>query len=311
VITNFTPNSSASGWFDDEKFGFIILDGNGAVFGTLQGNAKEVLHKFTVDLPKKHGRGGQSALRFARLRMEKRHNYLRKTSEIATDLFIEKNKINVRGLIIGGSADFKTDLVQSNMFGVCLKEKIIKVVDISHGGELGFNQAIDLAADSLGSIKFIQETQLIKKYFEEISRNTEKFCYGVQDTLHALEMGAVETLICWEHLTIQRFVMKNKSNETEKILHLTPEEEADATSFIDKETGVKLEVEETTSLIDWLVEHYTEYGTNLEIITDSSQEGAQFVNGFGGIGGMLRYKVDFQCFQRDDGNNDEFDLDEY
>ena len=28
----------------------------------------------------KHGRGGQSALRFARLRMEKRHNYVRKVS---------------------------------------------------------------------------------------------------------------------------------------------------------------------------------------------------------------------------------------
>ena len=37
-----------------------------------------MLHKFTVELPKKHGRGGQSALRFARLRMEKRHNYVRK-----------------------------------------------------------------------------------------------------------------------------------------------------------------------------------------------------------------------------------------
>lgn len=39
---------------------------------------RQVLHKFLVDLPKKHGRGGQSALRFARLRMEKRHNYVRK-----------------------------------------------------------------------------------------------------------------------------------------------------------------------------------------------------------------------------------------
>ena len=44
------------------------MDGNGALFGTLQGNTRDVLHKFTVDLPKKHGRGGQSALRFARLR---------------------------------------------------------------------------------------------------------------------------------------------------------------------------------------------------------------------------------------------------
>lgn len=37
-----------------------------------------MLHKFSVDLPKKHGRGGQSAVRFARLRMEARHNYVRK-----------------------------------------------------------------------------------------------------------------------------------------------------------------------------------------------------------------------------------------
>ena len=40
--------------------------------------ALQVLGKFSVELPKKHGRGGQSALRFARLRMEKRHNYVRK-----------------------------------------------------------------------------------------------------------------------------------------------------------------------------------------------------------------------------------------
>lgn len=31
------------------------MDGNGSLFGTLQGNTREVLHKFTVDLPKKHG----------------------------------------------------------------------------------------------------------------------------------------------------------------------------------------------------------------------------------------------------------------
>ncbi len=54
------------------------MDGNGSLFGTLSGNTREVLHKVSVDLPKKHGRGGQSALRFARLRMEKRHNYVRK-----------------------------------------------------------------------------------------------------------------------------------------------------------------------------------------------------------------------------------------
>lgn len=43
---------------DDERFGFIIVDGNGALFATLQGNQRIIQQKITVELPKKHGRGG-------------------------------------------------------------------------------------------------------------------------------------------------------------------------------------------------------------------------------------------------------------
>lgn len=39
------------------------------------------------------GRGGQSALRFARLRMEKRHNYVRKVAETAVQLFITNDRV--------------------------------------------------------------------------------------------------------------------------------------------------------------------------------------------------------------------------
>merc|ERR1719353_2229563 len=101
---------------DDEKFGFLIMDGNGSLYGTVQGNHREVLHKFSVDLPKKHGRGGQSALRFARLRLEKRHNYVRKVAELAVQMFITADKPNVSGLVLAGSADFKNELQTSDMF---------------------------------------------------------------------------------------------------------------------------------------------------------------------------------------------------
>lgn len=69
---------------DDETFGFIVVDGNGALFATLKGNVRTVIQKITVELPKKHGRGGQSANRFARLREEKRDHYVKKVSELAT-----------------------------------------------------------------------------------------------------------------------------------------------------------------------------------------------------------------------------------
>ena len=78
------------------------------------------------------------------------------------------------------------------------------------------------------------------------------------------------------------------------------------------ETGVELELEDNMPFLEWLANNYKQFGATLEIITDRSQEGSQFVRGFGGIGGMLRYKVDFQSLQLDDfDDEDEFDLDDY
>jgi peptide chain release factor subunit 1 len=145
------------------------MDGNGALFGTLAGNTREVVHKFTVDLPKKHGRGGQSALRFARLRMEKRHNYVRKVAEHAVQHFITDDKVNVQGIVLAGSADFKTELNQSDMFDMRLVAKVIKVVDVSYGGENGFNQAIELAAESLSNVKFVQEKKCARPFSVSLS----------------------------------------------------------------------------------------------------------------------------------------------
>lgn len=270
-----------------------VLQGNGALFGTLSGNTRDVVHKFSVDLPKKHGRGGQSALRFARLREEKRHNYVRKVSELAVQNFITADKVNVSGLILAGSADFKNDLNQSDMFDNRLQTKVIKVVDVSYGGENGFNQAIELSSETLGNVKFIQEKKLIGKYFEEISQDTGKVCYGVEDTLKALELGAAETLIVYENLEYTRWVLKT-STGTEVILHTNKTSELDREMFMDKETGQEMEVAEQGSFLEWLAEKYKDFGANLEFVSDRSSEGNQFVKGFGGIGAMLRYKVNFE-----------------
>jgi len=294
---------------DDNKFGFIVMDGNGALFGTLCGNTRDVLHKFTVDLPKKHGRGGQSALRFARLRMEKRHNYIRKVAETAVQLFISNDRPDIEGMILAGTADFKTELSQSDMFDPRLQTKVLKIVDVSYGGENGFNQAIELASEVLSNVKFIQEKKLIGKYFNEISQDTGKFCFGVQDTLKALEMGAIETLIVWENLDITRYVLKNNAKDELVTLNLTPYQEKDKTLFVDQDTGVELELADKCALLEWLANSYKSFGATLELVTDRSQEGSQFCKGFGGIGGILRYRVDFQSMECDSG--DEFYDDDY
>eukprot|EP01038_Epipyxis_sp_PR26KG_P005002 gene5002-6987_t len=295
---------------DDDTFGFIVMDGNGCLYATLQGNTRTILHKFTVDLPKKHGRGGQSALRFARLRLEKRHNYVRKCAEMAVTFFITDNKCNVAGIILAGSADFKTDLFQSDMFDPRLARSVIRTVDVSYGMDPGFNQAIELSAEALANVKLVQEKKLLQRYFDEISQDTGKYCFMVQDTLQALEMSSVETIVVWENLPINRLLVKNTSTGEEKVLHLTPEQEQNDTYFHDPVTGVQLEVVERMTLVEWLANNYKSFGAALEFVTDRSQEGSQFCRGFGGIGGLLRWKVDFVEMEmaaeldNDDGGDD-------
>ena len=288
----------------DQKFGFIIMDGNGALFGTLSGNTRDVVHKFSVDLPKKHGRGGQSALRFARLREEKRHNYVRKVAELAVQNYITNDKVNVAGLILAGSADFKNDLNQSDMFDNRLQTKVIKVVDVSYGGENGFNQAIELSAETLSNVKFIQEKKLIGKYFDEISVDSGKVCYGVDDTLKALEASACEILIVYENLEVTRWALRS-STGSEIIIHTNKSQEADRDQFMDKETGQEMEILDQSSFLEWLAEHYKDFGAALEFVSDRSSEGNQFVKGFGGIGALLRYKVNFEQLA-DVSDEDEF-----
>ncbi|GMI45764.1 hypothetical protein TrCOL_g9276 [Triparma columacea] len=303
---------------DDEAFGFIIMDGNGTLYGTVQGSNKEILHKFSVDLPKKHGRGGQSALRFARLRLEKRHNYVRKVAELATHFFIDQNtsKTNVQGIVLAGSADFKSELARSDLFDPRLLKAVIKTVDVSYGGENGFNQAIELSADTLGSVKLMKEKKLLQQYFDEISQDTGKYCFMVDDTLKALDLGAIETLIIWENLDIIRFELRNSSTQEVEVKYLNLEQEKNESFFKDPKTGAELEVVTKETLVEWMAEHYKDFGCTLEFITDRSGEGTQFVKGFGGIGGTLRWKVDFSemnAFDEAaelDNNEDDEDEDE-
>lgn len=238
---------------DDTKYGFVVIDGHGCLFATLQGNVQNILQSFSVDLPKKHGRGGQSSVRFARLRVERRLTYVKTVAEIMRTLFITNNICNVEGVILAGHSDLKTELQPL----IDQRITILKAVDTNYGGRNGLNQAIELCEDLLKDVKFSKEKKILKQFFEELNINSGLFTYGYNATMALLEQGAVEILIVYENL-------ETKHND-----------------------GL---------FIDWIAENYQDYGCRLILVSDKSGEGTQFVEGFGGIGGILRYKVNIEEF---------------
>lgn len=236
--------------FEDEfKYGVVVIDGQTTLFASLQGNVKTILQQIHVDLPKKHGRGGQSSVRFARLRVEKRFAYIKKVSEIISNLFLTNNVMNVEGIILAGQSDLKNELARI----LDQRIKVIKTVDTNYGAESGLNQAIELCEDVLKDVKLSKEKKILQDFFNEINLDTGKYCFTIKETMYCLELGAVETLIVWENFA---------------------------------------EMRDEEPFVDWIAENYKNYGCTLVFVSDKSSEGTQYVDGFGGIGGILRYKVE-------------------
>lgn len=293
---------------DDEKYGFIIVDGNGALFASLAGEQKNILNKITVDLPKKQRKGGQSAQRFGRIRQEKRHNYLRKVLELATQVFITNDMPNVQGLILAGSSIFKYELTKSDLFDQRLRPLIKNMIDVNYGAEMGLEQAIILSKDTLSNAKYVKEEKLLGEYFTGIERSNNNICYGINHTMTAFENMAVDKLIIWEDLQYRRLIILNKSTQQKSIIYMLEEN-----IIYDN----NIEIISNDLLIDWLLdlsdtnkENYKDFCKTLYIISDKTPFGCQFTKGFGGLGAFLRFAFDNEV-EQELNNNDEFNDDDF
>ena len=251
------------------------------------------MFKLNVSLPKKHGRGGQSALRFARLRLEARHNYITKVNELCTKYFIDDNtnKTNVIGLLIAGSGDLKTHL--HKVLDPRIKTVVLDLVDVAYGMNQGLQSCLEISSNLMKDVSLVKQKKMMSKFFEEIGLDSGKICYGVNDTLEALKSGAVQQLIIWEDLAIQRCTLLNTATGEERIVH-----------GINVVADAGWEIKESDTLLNWLVENFNQFGCDLELVQDVSAEGSQFCKGFGGIGGILRYKMEFSGLNGKEEEND-------
>eukprot|EP01124_Arcella_intermedia_P013919 TRINITY_DN202_c0_g1_i2.p3 TRINITY_DN202_c0_g1~~TRINITY_DN202_c0_g1_i2.p3 ORF type:complete len:150 (+),score=44.43 TRINITY_DN202_c0_g1_i2:980-1429(+) len=121
----------------------------------------------------------------------------------------------------------------------------------------------------------------MSKFFELIARNG-KYCIGVEDTLYALTSGLVEVLLLWKGLKSRRVEMA--LGEAKKVVYVREGEEV-------KEMG-EWKVVGVVDTVDWILEHYKEFGAKIELISDQTEVGSQFVRGFGGLGGFMRYDIE-------------------
>jgi peptide chain release factor subunit 1 len=93
-----------------DLYGVILISGKITKFYKISKNEIILIKSIEVDLPNRQGRGGQSKLRFERITEEKRHNYVKKVSEMSINYFTKNGKQIIKELIIGGFGELKDNL---------------------------------------------------------------------------------------------------------------------------------------------------------------------------------------------------------
>jgi len=246
-------------------------------------------------------------------------------AETAVHCFVGRDdQPNVKGLVVAGSADLKNELVGGKFLDKRLVAKLLKTVDVSYGMEKGLHQAIALATDVLGEVRLLKEQQLLERYFNELVVSVEsgKAACGLRETMAGLREGVVDTVICWEQLSVVRYTLQHTLTGQTEIVHYSPKKsgrsavtEPSVREVIDSHRTTMADplqwsVVDQVPLVDWLAEHYREFGAQLSFVSGNSELGNQFVQSFGGLGAILRYQVDFEALAMPDEGDGEADEDD-
>jgi len=181
-------------------YGAIAIDGAEATFGKVRGlctasASAPVVDKaghITSTTAARTRRGGQSALRYSRLRDESELAFLRKAAEMAASLFTD-----VRGLILAGKADMKHKL--SSQLPEALRLQVICSVDLPGSADMDGLRHAAVRAMSAASEKEGSKSEAMLQRFlaHTVMSGSEEVrcCYGESQTRVALKLGAVEELL--------------------------------------------------------------------------------------------------------------------
>jgi peptide chain release factor subunit 1 len=210
------------------------------------------------------------------------HEFFVKISDILTETFL--NEKDLKGIIVGGPGATKEYLINEGYLHHELQKKVIfPLFDTGYTNEYGLRELVEKATDTLKDLSIAKEKRLIRKLLNEIRKSDGLAVYG-DDVMNALQMGTVNMLLISEGLKKYRFIVRcNTCDTTRKFIAKTesscPKCEGSLT-ILDKTDVVK----EYCSIAEKM-------NTQIEFISADSEEGKIFLNAFGGIAGILRFKL--------------------
>lgn len=281
---------------DKYVYGLLVIDRREAYWGFLRGNHIEPINGTNSTVPGKQRKGGQSSVRFERLRLIAIHDFYSKVGERASAAYLAEPNFfeKFKGLLIGGPMPTKEEFAAGDFLHHEIKKRIIGLFDASYTNEFGLRELVDNAQDALRGVGLMDEKKEMQRFFKELIRENGAAAYGEESVRLNLEAGAVDTLLLSEKLRKSRLTIHCSNGgcayETEKTVTIEPGKKVkDLPLGVCPTCNNALFLYKETDIIDELTELADISNTRVEIISDDFEEGSMLYNAFGGIAAVLRY----------------------
>jgi peptide chain release factor subunit 1 len=271
---------------EKETYGLLVIDRSEATIGLLHGKRIIPIKNINSLVPSKHGRGGQSARRFERLIEIAAHEYYKKVADVINEALL--NRQDLKGVLVGGPGPTKEFFVKSEYLHYELQKKIIDTFDTGYTDEYGLKELVEKAREALKGIDLMREKDIMQRLLEEIRKpNGGLSMYGEDQVKNALMIGAVDMLILSEDLRRVRLKLTCPSCGAKKEAMAK-----DSTEDIkcDKCSAI-MKVDEVDDLVGELHKLADANNTKVEFVSGESEEGQMLLKAFGGLAGILRFRV--------------------
>jgi len=273
----------------NDFYALMTIDKNESTIAQLVGKKYEVLGHFTSMVPGKTRAGGQSAQRFERLREEATQNFFGHSAD-KFNAYFEPHKERVKGVLIGGPGLTKNYFMEKKVLHHELEKKVIGVVDTAYTDEGGIRELVFKSQDLLKDSALVKERQILDRFLGEVARDGLA-TYGQAEVEKAILENRLSTLIISEDIPWIVFRVFCEQCQKEEIIIVKEPEDFEESKIRCDTCQSKLETLEEISYLDYMVDRATAIGAQVRVISTETNEGEQFLKGFGGLAALLRYKI--------------------
>ncbi|OPX69714.1 MAG: Peptide chain release factor subunit 1 [Methanoregulaceae archaeon PtaB.Bin056] len=280
-------------------YGLLVLDRREAYWGFLRGNRIEPVGGITSTVPGKQRKGGQSSVRFARLREIAINEFYTKIGERASDIFLAEKDFfeRFKGVLIGGPSPTKEEFEAGQYLHHEIQKRIIGLFDVAYTNESGLSELVDAAKDALKGMEVIKEKEFMNRFLKELVRENGLAAYGEESIRKNLDVGSVDILLLSASLRKSRVSVRCQAcgHSEERTIQLEPGKTVQdiLSSQACRKCSGPLVVDQEVDIIEELTRLADQTSTRVEIISDDFEEGSILYTAFGGIAAILRYRTGY------------------